>query len=168
MTDSLHVRRYEPADRNALWYVHDRAFRASPVEFVPDVDRYLRRVPEAFLADGEFLVGTLPTAEAGPTPYDPGDERVVACGGFQPRDDRTAKLRSVRVDPAVQRRGYGRTLVTALEDRAREQGYERVTLTTSEDLRAARGLYESLGYERTGREYVPAFDGYEVAYRREL
>lgn len=168
MTDSLDVRRYEPADRNAVWYVHDRAFRASPVEFVPDVNRYLRRIPEAFFADGEFLVGTLPAAEVGRTPYDPGDERVVACGGFQPRDDRTVKLRSVHVDPDVQRRGYGRTLVTALADRAREQGYERVTLTTSEDLAAARALYESLGYEQTGREYAPTFDAYEVAYRRDL
>lgn len=168
MTPALTVRRYEDADENAVWNVHDLAFAASPVAFDPELDRHLRRIPAAFLdAGGEFLVGTLPADAAGPGAYGPPDERVVAAGGFRPDGDRV-EVGSVRVHPAFQRRGYGRTVVGALEDRARERGFDRAALETSEDLAAARALYGSLGYDRTGREYVEPADGYLVAFEKEL
>jgi ribosomal protein S18 acetylase RimI-like enzyme len=197
---SLDLRRYEPADRDAVWTVHDRAFRESPVRFRPEYDRYLRHVPATFLTPGgEFLVGTLPAAEAERRRCDPPGERVVATGGFRPVDDldvgndagdpnsgndaddpnsgqrlcradgtddggtastgdtaveggRTVELKSVRVDPSFQGRGYGRALVTELERRAREAGFDRAALSTSERLTAARALYRSLGYEEVRRD----------------
>ncbi len=170
MNDDLHVRRYEPGDKNAVWAVHDAAFRASAVDFIPDIDRYLRRIPESFLADGEFLIGTLDAADAGEGAYGRPGERLVACGGFQPTDEaeNAARVRSVRVHPEFQRRGYARTLVSELEDRAREMGFERVVLHTGEDMAAARSLYESLDYEQTGREYVEVIDAYQVHFEKRL
>ena len=109
MTDhSLRVHAYD-GERNAVWAVHDRAFRASPVD----------------------------------------------------RDPGTAEVRSLRVDPAFQGRGYGRRLVRALEDRARAAGFERVVLDTNVRLTGARELYESLGYEEAGRE---SLDGVALVY----
>lgn len=176
MATDLHVRRYEPGDKNAVWHVHDAAFRASPVEFIPDLNRYLRRIPESFLTNGEFLVGTLDAADAGEGEHGRADggaygregERLVACGGFQPAGDDAVQVRSVRVHPDFQRRGYASTLVTELEGRARDRGFERVVLHTGADMTAARGLYESLGYERTRREYVDAIDGYQVHFEKRL
>jgi len=98
MSTPLRVRRYEPPEKDAVWSVHDRTFRESPMTFYPWFNRSLRHTPETFLDDdGEFLVGVLPA-----------DERVVAVGGFLPVEDRSlpgndgrvAELRSVRVDPA--------------------------------------------------------------------
>lgn len=169
MPTDLRVRRYEPGDKNAVWHVHDAAFRASAVEFIPDIDRYLRRIPESFLdAGGEFLVGTLNADDAGPGEYGPPDERVVACGGFQPKSEDAARIRSVRVHPEFQRRGYGRALVTELEERARERGFDRVVLHTGEDMAAAQALYRSMGYDETRREYVEAIDAYQIHFEKEL
>jgi hypothetical protein len=49
MADGLTVRRYQPADENAVWRVHERAFRDASIPFDPELDRDLRRVPEAYL-----------------------------------------------------------------------------------------------------------------------
>jgi GNAT superfamily N-acetyltransferase len=45
-------------------------------------------------------------------------------------------------------RGHGRALLAELERRARQAGYERVRLYTTEVLREARALYADAGYHR--------------------
>lgn len=52
----------------------------------------------------------------------------------------------VGVRPDLRRRGLGRALVTAGVHWLQEQGCETVSLTIGEDLRAARALYESVGF----------------------
>jgi len=179
------IRRYEPPDKNAVWEVHDRAFRAAPVEQYPELNRHLRHVPERYLdPGGEFLVATVPVPPAEPARDRDGDplgygregERVVGIGAVLPStaaastvrpsapvdpDDRTVEVRSVRVDPDFQRRGIGRSLMTSLHERARERGFERAVLDTGVDMEPAQRLYESLGYERVGRE---SFREFELVY----
>jgi ribosomal protein S18 acetylase RimI-like enzyme len=173
----LTLRRYDPADKNAVWTVHERAFRAAPVEHYPELNRKLRHVDRAFLENGgEFLVGSVPVPPADPREYGPANERIAAMGGYLPStadastvrpgspveaDERTVEVKSVRVDPAFQRRGFARTLVSELESRARAAGFERAVLDTGEDLTAAQSLYESMGYEDAGRE---EFRGFELVY----
>ncbi len=144
------LRRYDSADAEAVWRVHERALRASAIEFVEDApaDADLRRIEETYLPEGEFLVGVV-------------DEEVVATGGFRPRsDDRgTAELRRMRVHPDHQRRGYAAALLAALERRARDRGFERSWLETNADLGAARRLYESMGHRQTGETVVEGSDG---------
>ena len=154
MTD-LRVRRYEDHDKEAVWRVHERAFRAALPEFYPAVDRDLRDVPGNYLAEGEFLVGE----RAG---------EVVACGGFRPVGEATVELKRLRVVPKCWREGYGAALVRELERRARGRGFERAVLDTSEYLDAARALYRSLGYEETGTEHHEAWDVELQQFAREL
>lgn len=138
----LTVRRYEPADADDVWSVHERAMRASPLPYVENApgDEPLADVTGHYLdRGGEFLVGLV------------GDD-VVAIGGFQVIDERTVEIRHVRVDPHYQRRGYGNQLLSELEARARSAGARRVTLHTNERLAGARRLYEGNGYEETRRE----------------
>jgi ribosomal protein S18 acetylase RimI-like enzyme len=144
MTD-LRVRRYEDRDKEAVWRVHERAFRAALPEFSPAVDRDLRDVPGSYLAEGEFLVGE----RAG---------EVVACGGFLPVEEATVELKRLRVLPKCWRQGYGRALVGELERRAREEGYERVVLDTSEYLEPAQAFYRSLGYHQVDTEHHEPWD----------
>lgn len=66
------------------------------------------------------------------------------------------------------RHGYGRALVAALEDRAREQGYERVVLHTSEHLAAAQSLYRNEGYRETSREQHAEADIELVYFEKRL
>lgn len=175
MTDHPPVRlRAYDGERDAVWAVHDRAFCASPVEFDPELDRHLRDIERTFRDPAAFLVGVV-DVPPDPDGRGPEGERVVAVGGVLPAtadaasvrsspvdaDPGTAELRSLRVDPAFQGRGYGRRLVRALERRARAAGFERVVLDTNVRLTAARGLYESLGYEEAGRE---SLDGVALVY----
>jgi ribosomal protein S18 acetylase RimI-like enzyme len=154
-------------ERDAVWAVHDRALRASAVAFDSELDRYLRRPGRAFRA-GECLVGVLDVSPPpDPARRGPAGERVVAVGGYHPATadaaavgvespvdptPGTVEVRAVRVGPACRRRGHGRRLVGAMEPRASEAGFEWTVLNTSVALRAARGLYESLGDEAVGHE----------------
>jgi ribosomal protein S18 acetylase RimI-like enzyme len=168
MADELSIRRYEPEDAEAVWAVHERALRASPIDFVENVpgDEDLRAIPEEYLdAGGEFLVGTV-------------SGEVVAIGGYQPTgdgvaddgttDDSVAELRRMRVHPDHQRNGYGETLLTRLESLAAERGFDRVVLETNEHLTAARTLYETRGFEQFETATHPESGEQVVRYRKEL
>jgi ribosomal protein S18 acetylase RimI-like enzyme len=158
MADELSIRRYESDDAEAVWAVHERALRASPIDFVENVpgDEDLRAIPEEYLdADGEFLVGTV-------------SGEVVAIGGYQPTGDGAAELRRMRVHPDHQRNGYGETLLTRLETLAAERGFDRVVLETNENLTAARTLYQTRGYEQFETATHPESGEQVVRYRKEL
>jgi ribosomal protein S18 acetylase RimI-like enzyme len=74
-------------------------------------------------------------------------------------------LAELYVAPAQRGRGLGRALMVAVLDAARERGADRVELGTSEADRAARALYESLGF--VNRERPP--DGPVMyVYEREI
>ena len=55
-------------------------------------------------------------------------------------------LAELYVAPDQRGRGLGRALMLAVMDTARERGADRIDLYTSEHDRAARSLYESLGF----------------------
>lgn len=65
---------------------------------------------------------------------------------FALRDDGTAFLYQVELDPSVRGRGLGREAMRLLEARARELGAARVELNVFGGNDVARGLYRSLGY----------------------
>jgi GNAT superfamily N-acetyltransferase len=135
---TLTLRRYEPADADDVWALHERALRASNLEFLEDAPAGtdLAEIAGRYLGTGgEFLVGLV-------------DGDVVAMGGFQ-LENGTVKIRRMRVHPDHQRRGYGTRLLAELERRASEAG---VALETNVRLTAARRLYESQGDTQTGRE----------------
>lgn len=145
MPNKLSIRRYEHGDKNAVWRLHERAFRDALEEFYPELDRDLRRIPSEYLDDGEFLVGTF-------------EDRIVAVGGFQPFDDDAVEIRRMRVDPDHQRRGFASAILDALEDRARRRGFKRAVLLTTELLPAAVAFYRTAGYRVHEREPHPEAD----------
>ena len=59
-----------------------------------------------------------------------------------------AHVRMLGVHPEARRRGVARALMAACEEEARRRGKTLLTLHTTERMRAAQRMYESLGFER--------------------
>lgn len=62
-----------------------------------------------------------------------------------------AEVLTIATRPSAHRKGVARTAMKAATARLTSLGVERVFLEVAEDNVAARGLYESLGFEDVGR-----------------
>lgn len=151
----LLIRRYETSDHDAVWTLHNRALAASGAHAGNGPwDDDLHDIAGVYLAaGGEFLVGVL-------------DGRLVAMGALRRTAPDRAEIKRMRVDPAFQRRGFGRTILEALEHQAAVLGYRTLHLDTTTIQVAAQRLYLSQGYREVGRAIVGGFD--TILYEKRL
>jgi ribosomal protein S18 acetylase RimI-like enzyme len=80
------------------------------------------------------------------------------------------RVRLFLLAPDLRGRGLGRRLLEELLDRAREAGYQCLTLSTFADLKGAAHLYREAGFRVVGEEHGPKwgredfnFQHYELA-----
>jgi GNAT superfamily N-acetyltransferase len=74
------------------------------------------------------------------------DGRPIAIGGVRRLEDSIAEIKRMYVVPEARSRGAGRALLAALEDAARELGYERVRLDSGPAQQHSRVLFAATGY----------------------
>jgi GNAT superfamily N-acetyltransferase len=74
------------------------------------------------------------------------DGVAVCCGGIKRLDDEACEIKRMYVAPQARGRGVARTLLGALEERARVMGYRIARLDTGPKQPSAQHLYESSGY----------------------
>ena len=143
----LRIRRYESGDREAVWRLHNEALDEVGAHLGKGPwDDDLHEIEAAYLeAGGEFLVGVL-------------DGWVVAMGALRRISPEEAEIKRMRVQPALQGRGYGQALLDALHRRAARLGYSMLRLDTAVHQRAARCLYERNGYREVRRGRIGPFD----------
>ena len=155
-TQTPTIRRYEPEDQAAVATLHETALRQAGTfaEGHEELDRDLDNIEAVYLDNGgEFLVGVL-------------EDRTVAMGALRRSDEHRAEIKRMRVESASQGRGFGRTMLEALESRARELGYAMLHLDTAVRQRAARRLYETHGYREAGMGLVGPLES--VFYEKSL
>jgi ribosomal protein S18 acetylase RimI-like enzyme len=93
------------------------------------------------------------------------DGRIAGLCQYGPTEDddddprRVGHIHRLYVDPARQRTGVGRALLTTSTDRLRQMGVSAATLWVLETDDRARAFYESLGWEADGeRKSHPVAD----------
>jgi len=171
----LTIRRYRAGDGERVRELNREAMAETPEWVIDAPDTDLEDVRDHYLdAGGEFLVGEVDRRETSNDELDGGsnqtgldDGEIVATGAVEPLTGwlsehfdaaaGTGELSRVRVDPAMQGRGFGTRIVEELARRARRRGYRALVLDTGADNERARGFYESLGYACVGEETV-SFD----------
>jgi ribosomal-protein-alanine acetyltransferase len=82
------------------------------------------------------------------------------------RTTSVARLYSVAVSPAARGKGIAKALIAASEEEARKRGEIFMRLEVRADNKAARALYEGLGYRQFGR-YLDYYDDHRDALRYE-
>jgi len=75
--------------------------------------------------------------------------QVVGCAIFIP-EDKTGRICQMAVEPTHQKRGVGTTLMSRLEDRLKEEGFENAYLHARH---YAVGFYERMGYTVEGEPF---------------
>ena len=95
-------------------------------------------------------------------------EEPVACGGIIRYDETTAEIRRMYVAPSARGRGLSRAVLEALENEARQLGYEFVRLETGDRQPEAIKLYASSGFEPIPRYGPFADDPRSVCFEKRL
>jgi putative acetyltransferase len=91
------------------------------------------------------------------------DGELAGCGAFRPLPDadyaNACEMKRLYVRRAFRRFGLGRVLAQALIDGATQAGYSAMLLDTLDDMEAARGLYETLGFVEVPPYYFNPIPG---------
>ncbi len=78
-------------------------------------------------------------------------ERPIAIGGLRRLEDGVCEIKRMYVVPDARSRGAGRALLAALEQSARELGYERARLDSGPKQQHSRVLFADSGYIEIAR-----------------
>jgi len=124
-------------------FLRDMLRHAYHWRIAEDPDRPLYRYVQNWGRPGDAGV----IAFAGPNAYGAAWYRLfpASAAGFGFVDEETPEL-TIAVVPSCRGRGYGDQLLSALMDRARADGYERVSLSVEPDSPAVH-LYKRHGFE---------------------
>ena len=82
------------------------------------------------------------------------DDRIIGTVAIHNMGNRVCELRKMYLDPEYRRRGLGKQLLEYSLAKARDLGFNRVTLETATALKEAVALYESYGFKRIEPEHL--------------
>jgi putative acetyltransferase len=83
------------------------------------------------------------------------EDEIVGCGALRVVQEEARErcyLCKLYLDRVLRGRGLGRALIERIEGAARERGAGSIELWSDTRFLTAHGVYESLGYVRSGRE----------------
>ncbi|MEJ5054187.1 GNAT family N-acetyltransferase [Sphingobacterium sp. MYb382] len=83
------------------------------------------------------------------------DEKAVGCGAFKVINDQYVEIKRMFILPEYRKKGIASTLLVALEEWAKELGYQKARLETAKSMEDAVFLYRKNHYYE-----IPNFDQY--------
>ena len=146
MTSDLLIRCATPDDAPTLWALQQAAFLPLSLHLPSrptalDEDEHCWRTLIG-QAPGQVAIGLL-------------QGQAVVAGRFDGGPP-VGELKRIAVHPAWQSQGFGRLLVLALEEHARQFGFSQLRAGTRRRLPGNQAFYQRLGYRQTGIEPYPA------------
>lgn len=84
------------------------------------------------------------------------DNEPVGCGAFKPFENDTVEIKRMYTLPAARGKGVAKTILSALEDWAREEGFSYSILETGKAQPEAIALYHKCNYA-----VIPNYGQYE-------
>jgi ribosomal protein S18 acetylase RimI-like enzyme len=156
--DALRVRRYEARDNEQVWALHWEGVLGTTRDYPvvdPKYDDDLTRLEEEYLGEGSnFWVAE-------------GSDGLVGMAAVRRIDERTGRLRRMRVTEAWRRRGVAAALLAQAIAFCRSCGYTRLILDTTEHQTAAQRMYERAGFNKTGERSLGSFVVYDYVLELE-
>src|SRR2546429_1018617 len=141
---AIAIRQFEPKDRQAVIGIFREFIAELALESWRDaftayvqkaINEELMKIEHYYpVRNGAFWVADLCGA-------------VIGMVGIEKAGPKTAELRRMAVKKSCRCVGIGSSLLKHVEGYCRDQGYERITLTTAELQIAAARLYEKHGYQ---------------------
>lgn len=83
------------------------------------------------------------------------DGEPIGCAALRPLERGACEMKRLFLRANARGAGLGRALAQAVIDQARAAGYAELRLDTLPSMHGAIGLYEKMGFERTGAYYAP-------------
>jgi ribosomal protein S18 acetylase RimI-like enzyme len=146
---TLEIRAVRPEEQEETGQVTALAYREfAPDEASPNAD-YLRRVADVATRVGHGLVlGAFRDGRVIGSVTVELSDRIPGGHPRPPLEPDQAHVRMLGIHPEERGRGVGRALMDAVVEAARTAGKRRLTLETTVAMRAAQGLYGSMGFRR--------------------
>ena len=96
------------------------------------------------------------------------DDVPIACSGSKKYSESDIEIKRVWVEPEYRGHHIATDMIKLIEDKAKQQGFQRIILQTREIMKDAVKLYEKLGYNRINN-YPPynKLDG-AICFAKEL
>ncbi len=135
MSDFI-VRQYIASDKEAVKELYRFASVHSEIGYREGPwEKDFEDIENAYLKDGDFLVGVLGT-------------QIVAIGAYEKISDDVGHIRRMRTHPYQRRKGFAQQIIQGLERSAKTNGLTELRLRTSTQQEMAQSFYEKNGYKK--------------------
>lgn len=90
------------------------------------------------------------------------EDEIVGTGALIHRSKRIGEIVRVSVAPQVRRQGIGQAILDALINHAKNKGYQKIVLETTETWTRVIDFYLSYGFQATHHEHGNVYFGLEI------
>lgn len=126
----LKIRTYLNSDFKLVWELYTEGLNSTNTNVGDgNWNEDMRQIEKTYLNKyGDFLIGII-------------EDKIVAMGAIRRINENCAEIKRMRVKSEFARKGFGQTILIALEKRAEELGYSQLQLNTTTLQEAAQKFY---------------------------